>query len=112
MAPFIETSAASENNISPRERPVIEPFAHHVPNNAREAEIDNDSIDVTPIAIIGMSMKFPGGSSSADMFWSMLEEGRNASREFPPDRLNGPALYHPDSTRTSTVCSLLHCYCP
>ncbi|KAI1467710.1 KR domain-containing protein [Daldinia caldariorum] len=56
-----------------------------------------------PIAIIGTSFQFPDDATSAESFWSMMMEGRCASRDFPADRLNGSALYHPDSSRGDSV---------
>lgn len=57
-----------------------------------------------PLAIIGMAFEFPQEATSEDAFWQMLCEGRSASTEFPPDRLNINAFYHPDQDRPSTVC--------
>ncbi|CAG8976538.1 hypothetical protein HYALB_00011015 [Hymenoscyphus albidus] len=58
---------------------------------------------IVPVAIVGMSLEFPGNSSSADSFWSLLMSGRCASDEFPPERLNGSSLYHPDPTRGMSI---------
>ncbi|KAL9581646.1 MAG: hypothetical protein Q9212_003778, partial [Teloschistes hypoglaucus] len=52
-----------------------------------------------PIAIIGMSLKFPGKAVDCDSFWKMLLEKHCASTEFPKDRLNIDAFYHPDPKR-------------
>lgn len=49
-----------------------------------------------PIAIIGMSLKFPGKAVDCDSFWKMLLERHCASTEFPKDRMNIDAFYHPD----------------
>jgi acyl transferase domain-containing protein len=57
----------------------------------------------TPIAIIGLSFKFPGDATSAESLWSMMVDGRCASQEFPEDRLNGAALYNPDRSRGESV---------
>ncbi|KAI1480108.1 hypothetical protein F4774DRAFT_425201 [Daldinia eschscholtzii] len=56
-----------------------------------------------PIAIIGMSFQFPDDATSAESFWSMMMEGRCASRDFPVDRLGGSALYHPDPSRGDSL---------
>ncbi|KAK6958414.1 hypothetical protein Daesc_001214 [Daldinia eschscholtzii] len=60
---------------------------------------DGELDKTIPIAIIGMSFQFPDDATSAESFWSMMMEGRCASRDFPADRLGGSALYHPDPSR-------------
>ncbi|KAB8234976.1 type I polyketide synthase [Aspergillus alliaceus] len=52
-----------------------------------------------PLAIIGLSLKFPGDAITPDAFWKMLLEGRATASEFPSDRLNIGALHHPDRER-------------
>ena len=37
-----------------------------------------------PIAIIGMGLRFPGGSNSPETFWDFLKSGGDASERFPP----------------------------
>ncbi|GME62534.1 hypothetical protein NX059_007680 [Neofusicoccum parvum] len=54
---------------------------------------------VEPIAIIGLSLKFPDDATSAESFWKMLAAGRSASKEIPPERFNVDAFYHPDPER-------------
>jgi len=50
-----------------------------------------------PIAIIGISIRFPGGADTTDKFWDMLVERRCAATTFPTDRFNIDAFWHPDS---------------
>jgi acyl transferase domain-containing protein len=57
----------------------------------------------TPLAITGLAFEFPQEATTVEGFWSMLCEGRSASTEFPKDRLNIDAFYHPDESRQSTV---------
>lgn len=49
-----------------------------------------------PIAIVGMSCRFPDGASSPEAFWKLLEEGHDAMREIPPSRWDVDQHYDPD----------------
>lgn len=50
----------------------------------------------SPIAIIGMACRLPGGSDNPDKLWNMLSEGRSGWKEIPEDRWNKDSFYHPD----------------
>ncbi|KUI56669.1 Lovastatin diketide synthase LovF [Cytospora mali] len=50
-----------------------------------------------PIAIIGVSGRFPGDASSPDKLWELISEGRSAVSEVPKDRYNIDAFYHPSA---------------
>ncbi|MCJ0875881.1 polyketide synthase docking domain-containing protein, partial [Streptomyces sp. AP-93] len=39
-----------------------------------------------PIAIVGMSCRYPGGVSSPEGLWELLEQGTDAVSPFPVDR--------------------------
>ncbi|MGB7624347.1 MAG: beta-ketoacyl synthase N-terminal-like domain-containing protein, partial [Terriglobia bacterium] len=49
-----------------------------------------------PIAIIGMSCRFPGNANSPEAYWKLMYEGVDAIREVPPDRWDVNAYYDPD----------------
>lgn len=55
---------------------------------------------IEPIAVCGLSLKFPQDASSEKKFWTMLLEKRSAMTEFPPERLNINAFYHPTRHRS------------
>ena len=56
-----------------------------------------------PIAIIGMSCRFPGGATNVEKFRELVSEGRSAWSEVPESRFSVDGFYHPNSDRTNSV---------
>lgn len=56
-----------------------------------------------PIAIIGMSCRFPGDSTNPSKLWDLLSKGKAAWSEIPPEKFNLDAFYHPDPNRNGAV---------
>ncbi|CAG9992168.1 unnamed protein product, partial [Clonostachys byssicola] len=71
------------------------------PNIQNESN-DFNSGGLMPLAVVGMSFRFPQDATDAPSFWKMLMEQRCASTEVPPERFNMDAHYHPDSSRRET----------
>ena len=59
--------------------------------------------ETRPIAIIGMSGRFPGDATSPNKLWEMCAAGKDAWSPIPGDRFNYEAFYHPDGGRNGSV---------
>ncbi|MEV5448068.1 beta-ketoacyl synthase N-terminal-like domain-containing protein, partial [Streptomyces sp. NPDC052644] len=53
-----------------------------------------------PIAIVGMSCRFPGGVDGPSALWQLLADGTDAVSDFPDDRgWNVEEIYDPDDSK-------------
>jgi acyl transferase domain-containing protein len=58
-----------------------------------------------PIAIIGLSLKLPGGAEDESSLWELLESRKNASNPWPQSRANTQGFHQPGSTRKNMASS-------
>ncbi|MBT2386264.1 SDR family NAD(P)-dependent oxidoreductase [Streptomyces sp. ISL-11] len=81
---------------------LLEELVGSSPDAADAAPVPAAATD-EPIAIVGMSCRFPGGIQSPDELWRLVAEGGDAIGGFPADRgWDLEALYHPDPDHTGT----------
>lgn len=50
----------------------------------------------TDIAVVSTACRFPGGATTPDAYFNLLEEGRDAVRTIPADRWNADEYFDPD----------------
>ncbi|KAJ0418664.1 hypothetical protein BJY00DRAFT_324827 [Aspergillus carlsbadensis] len=58
---------------------------------------------LVPLAIVGLSLKFPQDATSPEGFWDILEAGRSTATHLPASRMNIDAHYHQDRSRLDTT---------
>ncbi|MGW7343365.1 type I polyketide synthase [Streptomyces sp. NPDC054854] len=77
------------------------PDAAHVPAAVPAAGGTGGADD--PIAIVAMSCRYPGGVTTPEELWRLLEGGGDAITGFPTDReWDVESLYHPDPDHPGT----------
>ena len=72
-------------------------------DGARAAPVAGPAVAGEPVAIVGMSCRFPGGVSSPEELWELLAGRRDAISGFPEDRdWDVERLYDPDPDHAGT----------
>ncbi|KAH7116905.1 hypothetical protein B0J11DRAFT_592976 [Dendryphion nanum] len=56
-----------------------------------------------PIAIVGMSCRFPGNVSTPDEFWELCARARTGFSEIPKDRFESERFFHPNPGKSGTT---------
>src|SRR6202007_120434 len=73
------------------------PSGHDSPSGLDSAALlGMGSTPVTPIAVIGMACRLPGGIDSPEQLWEALLRGDDLVTEIPPDRWNADEYYDPE----------------
>ncbi|PWY91350.1 polyketide synthase [Aspergillus sclerotioniger CBS 115572] len=70
-------------------------------NNTAYNALEEGSL--APLAVVGISLKFPQDATSPEAFWDMLVQGRCVSGEFPRDRMNIDAHHDADRDRLHSL---------
>ncbi|KVM47426.1 non-ribosomal peptide synthetase [Burkholderia ubonensis] len=66
------------------------------PRPAAPAAATREAGTPEPIAIVGMSCRFPGAAHDLDAYWQLLNDGVDAISEVPRERWDIDAYYDPD----------------
>ncbi|KAF2272823.1 putative polyketide synthase [Westerdykella ornata] len=74
----------------------------------------NDTTPRSPtqakLAIVGMSCRLPGGATSTEKFWELLEKGLDVSRRIPADRFDIDTHYDPTGKQLNKTMTQYGCF--
>lgn len=62
------------------------------------------------IAIIGQACRFPGGATTPDEYWELLEQGRDLHQKIPADRFDVETHYDPTGKRINASHTPYGCF--
>ena len=74
----------------------------HEDSSEAETAVENEKY-IQPVAIIGVSCRFPGDVNNLQAFTDFCTKGEAATAQFPKDRFNIDSWYHPDSEKGDSV---------
>ena len=73
-------------------------------NALSEDPVARDQGDKTmPIAVVGLSCRYPGEAKNPESLWQACAEERNLWQPIPKEKVNPNAFYHPNPSRNGTV---------
>ena len=84
-----------------QQHPFISPKDHSDTMNVHTLPHESDRME--PIAIIGLSLRFPQDAISPQKFWRMLMAKRSAMTDAPTDRFNVESFFEAGGHRTGVV---------
>lgn len=82
---------------------VTAPYAD--PNMMRPARTEQSKI-----AIVGMACRMPGGATTTEEFWQVLEKGLDVHRKIPADRFDADTHCDPTGKRMNTSLTPYGCF--
>ncbi|KAI9653222.1 MAG: Type I Iterative PKS [Bathelium mastoideum] len=71
-------------------------YTHGYTDGYIKRHIQPEMPEQTPIAIVGMSCRLPGGVSSPDEFWELCSRARDGWSEIPKQRFETASFHHPN----------------
>ena len=85
-------------------RAIITEALHKIDDLTARLEIAEQG-ETEPIAVVGIGCRLPGGVSSADEYWQLLQDARSGIVRVPADRWDADEFYAEDRSEPGTVCT-------
>ncbi|MBW4722194.1 type I polyketide synthase [Saccharothrix obliqua] len=88
----------------PDPRRLAEHLREQLAGDVTRPAADVTPVDGDPIAIVGLAVRLPGGVTTPEAFWRLLDGGVDVVSDFPTDRgWDLEALYDPDPDSVGTT---------